>query len=148
MIFHKMSIDLYNVRRGGMMWERVERNKRDRERFLQRALQSPRNQRVLGLGRRRVRWVGREFASADFFGIDGKWGLIFVETKVSSQQGHLAAQLRRRVRRFVGMGFKNLDERIWKYIRGRTRDGSLSFSCVLLTPYLRKKTIAVARIEF
>ncbi len=223
MQFSKMVIDLYRVPKAGAVWKRVERRKRDSEHLLQKALQAPENQHTLGMGPRHVRWIGREFASADFFGIDGKWNLIFVETKVSSQQAHLAHQLRERVRRFLGKDFRDVDERIWKYVCGKNKDGhlmrdglrlrqlarkgrlespkdvgaflrrkivrrrptkvgrlrfiavspylndkfagqlerlrrnlkrrvrkpgSISFSCVLLTPYLKKHAIAVARIEF
>ena len=222
MQFSKMVIDLYRVPKAGMVWERVKRRKRDSERLLQEALQIPENQHTLGMGQRHVRWIGREFASADFFGIDGKWNLIFVETKVSSQQVHLAYQLRERVR-FLGRDFSEVDERIRKYVSGTTKDehlmmdglrlrklfrkgrletskdvaaflrrkigkrrpkkvchlrfiavspylnykfaeqlerlrrnlkrrvrnpGRISFSCVLLTPYMKKHAIAVARIEF
>lgn len=223
MHFRKMVIDLYRVKKAGMVWKRVKRSKRDAESLLQKALQSPRNQHTLGMGHRHVRWIGREFASADFFGIDEKWNLVFVETKVSSQQAHLAHQLHERVARFVGMDFRDVDKRIYKYIQGRRADkflmleglrlrrlarkgrldrpkdvattmrrriptrrptkvrrvrfiavspylndtfarelqkiganlkrrlgrhGCLSLSCVLLTPYLKKQAIAVARIEF
>jgi hypothetical protein len=223
MHFSKMVIDLYRVRKAGMVWKRIKRSKHDSERLLQEALQSKKNQHTLGIGPRHVLWIGREFASADFFGIDEKWNLVFVETKVSSQQAHLAHQLNKRVSRFVGMDFRKVDERIWKYVKGRTdekflmgaglrlrrlarkrriecakdvatylrrrirlrrptkvrrvrfiavspylndtfarqlqklrtnlkrrlgRRGSLSLSCVLLTPYLKKQAIAVARIEF
>ncbi len=223
MRFSKMVIDLYRVKKAGMVWKRVKRGKHDSERLLQKALQSPKNQRALGIGSRNVRWIGREFASADFFGIDEKWNLIFIETKVSSQQAHLARQLHERGGRFVGMDFRDVDERIRKYVQGRRDDkflmgeglrlrrlarkgrlegakdvaaymrrrirlrrptkvrrvrfiavspylnhtfaqqlqklqtnlkrrlgrrGSLSLSCVLLTPYLKKQAIAVARIEF
>jgi len=223
MHFSKMIIDLYRVRKAGMVWKRVKRSKHDSERLLQEALQSKKNQRTFGIGHRHVLWIGREFASADFFGIDEKWNLIFVETKVSSQQAQLARQLNKRVSRFVGMDFRYVDERIWKYVRGRRDDrflmgaglrlrrlarkgrlerekdvaaylrrrirlrrptkvrrvrfiavspylndtfarqlqklrtnlkrrlgrrGSLSLSCVLLTPYLKNQAIAVARIEF
>ena len=222
MQFSKMVIDLYRVPRAGVVWRRLQRRKRDSERLLQEALQTPENQHVLGMGPRHVRWIGREFASADFFGIDGKWNLVFVETKVSSQQAHLASQLRERVRRFLGKDFRDVDERIWKYVWGKTKDGHLmtdglrlrrlyhkgrlktskdvavylrrkirkprptkvrhlrfiavspylnekfaeqlerlrrnlkrrlrkpgriSFSCVLLTPYMKKHAIAVARID-
>ena len=223
MQFSKMVIDLYRVPKAGMVWRRFKRRKRDSERLLQEALQTPENQHTLGMGPRHVRWIGREFASADFFGIDGKWNLIFVETKVSSQQAHLAYQLRERVRRFLGKDFRDVDERIRKYVCGKTKDrhlmmdglrlrqlfrkgrletskdvaaflrrkigkrrptkvrhlrfiavspylndkfaeqlerlrrnlkrrvrrpGRISFSCVLLTPYMKKHAIAVARIEF
>jgi len=218
-----MVIDLYRVRKAGVVWKRVKRRKRDPERLLKEALQTPENQHILGMGPRHVRWIGREFASADFFGIDGKWNLIFVETKVSSQQAHLAHQLRERVRRFLGKDFRYVDERIRKYVCGKTKEGHLmrdglrlrqlyhkgrietpkdvatflkrkigkrrptkvrhlrfiavspylndrfaeqlerlrrnlkrrvrkpgriSFSCVLLTPYMKNHAIAVARIEF
>ena len=223
MQFSKMVIDLYRVPKAGVVWRRLKRRKRDSERLLQEALQTPENQHILGMGPRHVRWIGREFASADFFGIDGKWNLIFVETKVSSQQAHLAYQLRERVRRFLGKDFRDVDERIRKYVCGRRNDehlmrdglrlrqlyhkgrletpkdvavflrrkigkrrptkvrhlrfiavspylnykfaeqlerlrrnlkrrlrkpGRITFSCVLLTPYMKKHAIAVARIEF
>lgn len=221
MQFKKMVIDLYRVKKPGMVWKRVQRNNRDRERLLQRALQKPENQHILG----HVHWIGREFAHADFFGIDDKWNIVFVETKVTAQQSHLAKQLHKRVRRFVGMPYNDVDRLIWEYIRKpskgkffmdrgirlkqlankgklehpkdvakafqrkirvrrptkvrlvkfiavspymndefarrlqilRTnlkrrlrvgRRGRVSFSCVLLTPYLKKKIIAVARIDF
>lgn len=223
MHFSKMVIDLYQVPKTGIVWKRVQRRKKAPERLLQEALQSPRNLPILGLASRRVRWVGREFQSADFFGIDEKWNLVFIETKVSSQQAHLSHQLQERAR-FVGMDFRKVDGLIWKYVRGRRPDsflmaeglrlrrrarrgslerakdvamdlrrligtrrparvsrvlflavspflnstmasrverlqtnlkrrygkkrGRLSFSCVLLTPYLEKEAIAVARIEF
>jgi hypothetical protein len=222
MQFSKMVIDLYRVPKAGMVWRRFKRRKRDSERLLQEALQIPENQHTLGMGPRHVRWIGREFASADFFGIDGKWNLIFVETKVSPQQTHLAYQLRERVR-FLGKNFSEVDERIRKYVSGTRKDehlmtdglrlrklfrkghletpkdvaaflrrkigkrrptkvrhlrfiavspylndkfaeqlqrlrrnlkrrvrkpGRISFSCVLLTPYMKKHAIAVARIEF
>jgi hypothetical protein len=222
MQFSKMVIDLYRVPKAGMVWRRFKRRKRDSERLLQEALQTPENQHTLGMGARHVRWIGREFASADFFGIDGKWNLIFVETKVSPQQTHLAYQLRERVR-FLGKNFSEVDERIRKYVSGTRKDehlmtdglrlrklfrkghletpkdvaaflrrkigkrrptkvrhlrfiavspylndkfaeqlqrlrrnlkrrvrkpGRISFSCVLLTPYMKKHAIAVARIEF
>ncbi len=222
MQFSKMVIDLYRVPKAGMVWRRFKRRKHDSERVLQEALQTPENQHTLGMGPRHVRWIGREFASADFFGIDGKWNLIFVETKVSSQQTHLAKQLRERVR-FLGRDFTDVDERIRKYVSGKRKDehlmmdglrlrklfrkghletskdvaaflrrkigkrrpkkvrhlrfiavspylnykfaeqlerlrrnlkrrvrkpGRISFSCVLLTPYMKKHAIAVARIEF
>jgi hypothetical protein len=223
MKFSKMVVDLYRIPKTEGAWKRVKRRKHDSERLLQEALQAPKNQHILRMGHRHVRWIGREFASADFFGIDEKWNLVFVETKVSSQQAHLAHQLRERVNRFLGKNFKNVDERIWKYVYGQTKDehlmkdglrlrelyhkgriqsskdvaaflkrkigkrrpprvrrlrfiavspylndkfakkfeqvrrnlkrrerkaGSISLSCVLLTPYLVKRTVAVARIEF
>jgi|GEM_PF-6269790 len=223
MQFSKMVIDLYRVPKAGAVWKRLKRRKRDSERLLQESLQVPKNQHTLGMGPRHVRWIGREFESADFFGIDGKWNLIFVETKVSPQQAHLAYQLRERVRRFLGKDFREVDARIWKYVCGTRRDehlmkdglrlrqlhhkgrlespkdvgaflrrkignrrptkvrhlrfvavspylnykfagqltrlrtnlkrrvkrrGRISFSCVLLTPYMKKHAIAIARIEF
>jgi len=221
--FSKMAIDLYGIPKVGPVWKRVKRRKHDSERLLQEALQEPKNQHILKMGHRHVRWIGREFASADFFGIDEKWNLIFVETKVSSQQAQLARQLHERVSRFLGKNFREVDERIWKYVYGQTKDehlmkdglrlrqlyrkgrlqstkdvaaflrqkirkrrptrvrrlrfiavspylndkfaeqfeqlrrnlkrrvrkpGSISLSCVLLTPYLKKRAVAVARIEF
>ena len=125
MQFRRMVIDLYRVKKIGMLWERVERRKRNSEQLLQEALQSPRNLHILGLGQRRVRWIGREFQSADFFGIDEKWNLVFVETKVSSQQAHLAKQLRTRVGRFVGMDFRKVDAMIRRYVHGRRGDSFL-----------------------
>ncbi len=119
MHFSKMVIDLYRVRKAGMAWKRVKRNARESERLLQDALQAQKNLNTLCVGPGRVRWIGREFQSADFFGIDEKWNLVFVETKVSSQQAHLAYQLRKRVGRFVGMEFRELDRLIWKYVRGK-----------------------------
>lgn len=222
MVFKKMVIDLYRVKKAGMVWKRVQRDNRDRERLLQKALQKPENQRILG---GHVHWIGREFAHADFFGIDEKWNIVFVETKVTSQQLHLAKQLHKRVGGFVGMAYRDVDNLIWEYIRkhskgkyfmdrgirlnelakkgrikcskdvaavlqkkirGRRpakvrrvkfiavspymndkfarrlqilrtnlrrrlrkgRRGRVSFSCVLLTPYLKKQVIAVARIDF
>jgi hypothetical protein len=223
MQFSKMVIDLYRVPKAGLVWKRVNRRKHDSERFLQEALQTPKNQRILGTGPRNVRWIGREFESADFFGIDAEWHLIVVETKVSSQQAHLGYQLDKRVHRFLGKDFRDVDEMIRKYVSGTRKDehlmmdglrlrrlfhkgrlespkdvaaflkrkiakrrppkvghlrfvavspylndkfaeqlerlrinlkrrqkrlGRISFSCVLLTPYMRKRAIAVARIEF
>lgn len=218
-----MAIDLFSIPKAEPKWRRIKRKRHDSERLLQEALQEPKNQHILKIGHRHVRWIGREFASADFFGIDEKWNLIFVEVKVTSQQSHLAQQLHKRVKRFLGKKFNNVDEHIWKYIYGQTKDkhlmkdglrlrqlyrkgrlnsskdvaaflkrkirkrrpprvrrlrfiavspylndrfaeqfeqlrrnlkrrvikpGSISLSCVLLTPYLRKRTVAVARIEF
>lgn len=125
MHFSKMVIDLYRVRNAGMAWKRVKRNTRESERLLQDALQAQKNLDTLCVGPRRVRWIGREFQSADFFGIDEKWNLVFVETKVSSQQAHLAHQLHERVGRFVGMDFRHVDALIWKYVRGKRGDECL-----------------------
>lgn len=145
MQFSKMVIDLYRVPKAGMVWERVKRRKRDSERLLQEALQIPENQHTLGMGQRHVRWIGREFASADFFGIDGKWNLIFVETKVSSQQVHLAYQLRERVRRFLGKDFRDVDERIRKYVCGKTKDGHLMRDGLRLRQLFRKGRLETSK---
>ena len=125
MQFKTMVIDLYRVGQRGTAWKRIERSERRSERLLQEALQTEGNQKPLGLGGQRVRWIGREFKSADFFGIDAKWNIVFVETKVSSQQRHLAQQLKRRVGPFVGMEFKKVDELVWNYISGGTKSDYL-----------------------
>jgi len=125
MLFKKAVIDLYEVKQKGLLWDRVQRRARSSERVLQEALQSPHNLSALRLADRHVHWVGREFKSADFFGIDANWNLIVVETKISSQQKHLASQLRRRVSDFLGKPFAKVDEKIWRYIKSGKHDEHL-----------------------
>lgn len=122
MRFRKIVANLYEVKRRDGVWARVEKRRHDAERVVQAALQSPTNVRVLGPVAGRVLWVGREFKNADFFGIDQKWGLVFVETKVSSQQSHLALQMARRAQEFTGQRYRRVDEAIWKYISGSRPD--------------------------
>jgi hypothetical protein len=136
-----MVIDLYRVKKAGMVWRRVQRRGRNSEQLLQEALQAPANLHILGMGRRRIRWIGREFQSADFFGIDEKWNLVFVETKVSSQQAHLAQQLRTRVGRFVGMDFRKVDTLIRRYVHGQRDDSFLMAEGLRLRRLDRKERL-------